>query len=176
MPDANITKSALARSMKRLMSEKAFAKISVTDICDECGMNRKSFYYHFKDKYDLMNWIFYTEFIGLITKGGFEDGWGLMESVCELFYKDQEFYKNALATEGQNSFSEYLSESIEPIVLYLSDDRFGDAEQNKMMVPLFCDVCIAAVTNWLQKGCRVTPKEYISLIKKMIAALSTNLS
>ena len=47
MPDANITKNALASSMKKLMKEKAFSKISVIDICEGCGMNRKSFYYHF---------------------------------------------------------------------------------------------------------------------------------
>ena len=39
--------------MKALMEERPFAKISVGDICERCGMNRKSFYYHFKDKYDL---------------------------------------------------------------------------------------------------------------------------
>ena len=74
MPDANITKSALARALKRLMAEKDFQKISVTDICEKCGMNRKSFYYHFKDKYDLMNWIFYTEFITMVTTKEMETG------------------------------------------------------------------------------------------------------
>ena len=34
-------------------------------------MNRKSFYYHFKDKYDLVNWIFDTE----ITKIFFREEW-----------------------------------------------------------------------------------------------------
>ena len=50
MPDANITKKALAASMKKLMEEKPFDKISVIDICEGCGMNRKSFYYHFKER------------------------------------------------------------------------------------------------------------------------------
>ena len=50
MPDSNITKRALASSLKRLMETKPFAKISVGDICAACEMNRKSFYYHFKDK------------------------------------------------------------------------------------------------------------------------------
>ena len=63
MADSNITKNALANSMKSLMKEKPFDKISVIDICSGCGMNRKSFYYHFKDKYDLVNWIFYMDFI-----------------------------------------------------------------------------------------------------------------
>ena len=50
MADSNITKNALAASLKNLMREKPFEKISVSDICEACGMNRKSFYYHFKDK------------------------------------------------------------------------------------------------------------------------------
>ena len=57
MADSNITKKALAGALKELMDTKPFQKISVSDICERCQMNRKSFYYHFKDKYDLMNWI-----------------------------------------------------------------------------------------------------------------------
>ena len=55
MPDSNITKKALAMAMKELMEQIPFSKISVSDICEKCGMNRKSFYYQFKDKYDLGN-------------------------------------------------------------------------------------------------------------------------
>ena len=32
-------------------------------------MNRKSFYYHFRDKYDLVNWIFYVDFIERMEAG-----------------------------------------------------------------------------------------------------------
>lgn len=65
MADSNITKQALAGALKELIEEQSFEKISVSDICEGCGMNRKSFYYHFKDKYDLVNWIFDTEFVEL---------------------------------------------------------------------------------------------------------------
>ena len=58
MADSNITKKALAEALKELMEEKSFEKINIGDICEKCEMNRKSFYYHFKDKYDLVNWIF----------------------------------------------------------------------------------------------------------------------
>lgn len=53
--DSNLTKRALAAAMKELMEQMPFSKISVSDIAEQCGMNRKSFYYHFKDKYDLVN-------------------------------------------------------------------------------------------------------------------------
>ena len=66
MADSNITKRALAQAMKGLMAKQPFSKISVGDICEACGMNRKSFYYHFRDKYDLVNWIFYSEFLASV--------------------------------------------------------------------------------------------------------------
>ena len=71
MPYSNATKRAFADALRKLLEQKPFAKISVSHICEECGMNRKSFYYHFKDKYDLVNWIFDTE----ITKIFSEEEW-----------------------------------------------------------------------------------------------------
>ena len=68
MADSNITKKALATALKDLMSEMSFEKITISDICEKCDMNRKSFYYHFKDKYDLVNWIFDTEFMAVVLK------------------------------------------------------------------------------------------------------------
>ena len=63
MAESNITKRALAVALKELVESRPFSKISIGDICEQCAISRKSFYYHFKDKYDLVNWIYYTEFI-----------------------------------------------------------------------------------------------------------------
>ena len=46
---ADHTKRALCTALKELMEEEPFQKISVADICARCDMNRKSFYYHFRD-------------------------------------------------------------------------------------------------------------------------------
>lgn len=174
MPDANITKNALASSMKKLMKEKAFSKISVIDICEGCGMNRKSFYYHFKDKYDLVNWIFYMDFIGLVNTKQYQNGWDLLVSVGELFYRDQEFYRAALKIEGQNSFSEYFHESMTPIVsFFLRDicDVDEDADQ-EIFITFFCDAYLAAVVHWLEDGCQMRPEEFIGNLKKMILGIA----
>ncbi len=172
MPDTSITKNALARSMKKLMARKSFAKISVGDICEGCGMNRKSFYYHFKDKYDLMNWMFYTDFIEMVSLQSYEDGWQLMESVAELFYKDQEFYKNALKTEGQNSFREYFLESMTPIVFYFFEDVSEDELDRDIIVNMFCDAFLSAIIRWLEMGCRITPKELMLHIRRMVKVIA----
>lgn len=45
------TKKALAASLKKLLKRKSLDKITVIDITEDCGVNRQTFYYHFKDTY-----------------------------------------------------------------------------------------------------------------------------
>ncbi len=175
MADINATKGSLARSMKQLMSEKSFAKISITDICDGCGMNRKSFYYHFKDKYDLMNWIFYMDFIALAGSRTYENGWELLEAVCDLFYQDQSFYRSAFRTEGQNSFREYLLESMLPIVDFMFQDIWSNMETYDVIGKLFCEVYIMAVATWVEDGCRYDAAAFVNSLKEVIRRLAADL-
>ena len=53
---SNITKRALEASLKNLLLQKPLNKITVGDIANDCGINRMTFYYHFKDIYDLIEW------------------------------------------------------------------------------------------------------------------------
>ena len=51
------TKRALEASLKKLLLQKPLNKITINDITEDCGVNRMTFYYHFKDIYDLVDWI-----------------------------------------------------------------------------------------------------------------------
>ena len=55
---SEITKKALATSLKKLLSKKELSKITIANITNDCGVNRQTFYYHFKDVYDLLEDIF----------------------------------------------------------------------------------------------------------------------
>ena len=46
---SQITKRALAESLKKLLLEKPLDRITVSDITEDCGVSRMTFYYHFKD-------------------------------------------------------------------------------------------------------------------------------
>ena len=54
---SNITKKALEASLKKLMMKKPLDKITIRDITDDCGISRMTFYYHFQDIYDLIEWV-----------------------------------------------------------------------------------------------------------------------
>ena len=160
MAESNITKNALADALKSLMREKSFEKISVLDICEKCNMNRKSFYYHFRDKYDLLNWIFYIGFLEHIKYDGMEELlnekikegsygiWELITSLAEYFYTEKEFYRKALMIEGQNSFKDYFHDGLYPIVRSYMDDVVDDDETGVFTI-LICDTCISALVRWL---------------------------
>lgn len=53
---SQITKRAIEQSLKNLLLKKPLTKITINDIAEDCGINRMTFYYHFKDIYDLVEW------------------------------------------------------------------------------------------------------------------------
>ncbi len=59
-------KRALAESLKKIMMEKPFSKITVNDIVKDCGVNRKTFYYHFEDIYALLKWMLEREAVEVV--------------------------------------------------------------------------------------------------------------
>lgn len=61
MATSLITKKRIAKSFKKLLTEQAFEKISVRQIMEDAGIRRQTFYNHFLDKYELLEWIFQTE-------------------------------------------------------------------------------------------------------------------
>ena len=62
------TKKTLAASLKRFMSKKPLSKITVSEIIADCGVNRKTFYYHFEDIYALLKWMLEEEAIEVVKQ------------------------------------------------------------------------------------------------------------
>lgn len=98
------TRRQLISAIKQLMSTQSFRSIRVNDICDLCHINRKSFYYHYKDKFDLVNNVFYTEFILPASQKHYVSDWDLLSDMSRYMYGCKAFYRNALLIRGQNSF------------------------------------------------------------------------
>lgn len=172
MADSNITKRALADAIKALMQEMPFEKIGVAQICERCDMNRKSFYYHFRDKYDLINWIFDTEFIEVITEEQltlpYEERMTFIAHACDYFYQNRDFYRRALRIKGQNSFSDHFREVVRPLLrvrfLYL----LGEDGTDDFVLDFFTDAIICALERWLlDKNC-MPAQEFVDRLIKMV--------
>lgn len=172
MADSNITKKALANALKDLVEEKEFSQIRVADICEKCGMNRKSFYYHFKDKHDLVNWIFDTKFIEVIEK---KEDWeirDLTEALCNFLYENRTFYRKALAVKGQNSFSDHFHELLYNSLRTNLQQRTGLEQVNDFQAIFFSDAIVMTFKRWiLNKNC-MKPEEFLEQLQLCIQCLT----
>ncbi len=161
MADSNITKKALASALKDLMDERSFAKISIGDICDKCEMNRKSFYYHFKDKYELLNWIFDTECFAITKHDDYERRVNAMLDFARYLYENRKFYRNALQVRGQNSFLDHFHELLGAVIKFRLERLFEDKEIPKRYVEFATDGFACAVVRWISEKDPISPEKFI---------------
>lgn len=109
MPRSNQTKQLLAQSLQELMVTTPLEKISVNDIVDHAGVGRNTFYYHFEDKYDLVNWYFQSGITQFLVERSAYSSWGTLLTALETYFLENKvFYCNALAYNGQNSLQQYM--------------------------------------------------------------------
>lgn len=172
MADSYITKRALAASLRGLMQEQPFDKINVAQICEGCNMSRKSFYYHFKDKYDLVNWIFDTDFIALTKDDDLEvpypARWDLVEKACRYFYDNHDFYRKALQIKGQNSFTDHFREYIRPLLLNRLSPLFGSEQVDEFTLSFLTDAVLCALERWLLTKDCMPPDVFVGKIKRLV--------
>lgn len=71
---ANHTKQLLGETLKILMTKKPLRKITIKELVDACGVNRQTFYYHFHDIYELLDWIYNSEAVDAIANISY-DSW-----------------------------------------------------------------------------------------------------
>ena len=103
------TQLKLAKSLKELMANQPFEKLSVSDITNNCSLHRQTFYYHFEDKYELLDWIVYKELMEPLIDGFSFDN--MYEHFMRLFttmVDEKKFYLNAFKIDV-NDLSRYIN-------------------------------------------------------------------
>lgn len=85
---ANTTKRMLSMSLKKLLSKTTLDNITIQDITDDAEVSRKTFYYHFQDIYDLLDWTLQEDARHLVANKINLDNWE--ESIAALFVYMQE--------------------------------------------------------------------------------------
>ncbi|HIQ75452.1 MAG TPA: TetR/AcrR family transcriptional regulator C-terminal domain-containing protein [Candidatus Cottocaccamicrobium excrementipullorum] len=172
MADSNLTKRALASALKELMKEEPFDKIQVAQICERCSMNRKSFYYHFKDKYDLLNWIFDTEIISFYRNFSgtetLDQHLEMFREICDYFYVNKDFYYSAFKIHGQNSFSEHFREYMKPFLKLRLAYLIGEDAEDDFVLDFFSDAIACTLKRWLLKKDCMSSNELVSRLTKIV--------
>ena len=173
MADSGITKRALAEALKQLMEEMPFGKISVADICEKCDMNRKSFYYHFKDKYDLLNWILDTELLNTALMSSPQgDSWTRIRQLLVYLYENRSLVCKAFTIEGQNSPAEHFRVLMEPMLIARMQEIFGSDQHQEFRVNFYYDALRCTIERWITSPNCVPPDVFLEQLRDTVKSVA----
>lgn len=168
------TKRALAASLKKLLEEKPLEKITIKDITEDCEVNRQTFYYHYKDVYDLIEWIFVTE--GMKALGDYKtyDSW--QEGFLRIFYYVLENKRLVLSTFhsiGREQLERFLYAEVYKLLIDVVNEQAVDknvTEVNKSFIADFYKYAFVGVMfQWIRTGMKDDPKIIVNKISQLIS-------
>jgi AcrR family transcriptional regulator len=167
---AERTKIWIADRMKELMKTKSLDKIRVSEICESAEIERSTFYYHFKDKYDLVAWIFF-EFADRTDVLDLQDAAASMKQMKN----DILFYKRAYEDNSQNALWQYILEYFVQKYTKLALEKSGAetlSTQLKFSIRLYCYGAVAMTKEWVLED-NVTSAE--TVVKMMFDSMPESL-
>ncbi|HAM14398.1 MAG TPA: TetR family transcriptional regulator [Eggerthellaceae bacterium] len=101
------TKGMFADELETMMERMTLSKVRVRDLCARCGVERRVFYYHFKDKYDLVAWMFERDYSSA-ANGQTPYSRELYAQAHKRLWARRAFYRRAFEEDAQNSIWRYL--------------------------------------------------------------------
>lgn len=155
MPDSTTalrTKRALADALKARMQTTPFTKITVSDVVSDCGINRKTFYYHFSDIYDLLKWLFEEEAFDVVRQFDLLiDYEECLAFVLRYIDDNRAVLRSACDAVSRDVLKRFFYNDFAGIITTLISE--GEREQGRTLPPalktLYCDFLTEALASML---------------------------
>lgn len=170
---SDITKRAMSAALKNLLKEKKLNKITVQDIADECGINRQTFYYHFQDIYDLVEWTCIEDTEKVLRENRTYDTWqeGFL-SVFDLAKKDKTFIDNIYRSVSLEMLEQYLYRLVYPLLKNVVDEKANGhtvREENKKYIADFYKYAFVGVfLEWIRNDMAESPGQIVDRVSRIV--------
>ena len=155
----------LAKSFKYLVLKRPIEKITIKEITNLAGVIRPTFYNHFQDKYELLEWIIKTELVepvrSMIGHSRAEEALKIV--FCEIL-KSADFYSRARKLEGQNSFESIVLHCVEEELLAVLGDRKTELPKEDL-VRYYAHTITYLVLQFIDSGLKKMPEEMVDLYR-----------
>lgn len=143
------TKRVLADAVHKLLAHKNMAQIRVGDICREAGVSRAAFYYNFRDKNDLITWIFLDMAVCFEVSSMRSAGVAMMQKM----QRHRTFFRGAMEDQSQNSLyyffrQYYMDRHTELLRLATGSGTLPTALLASIRI--YCHGCADVTQEWLQ--------------------------
>ena len=152
---SSITKQALEHALKSLLLKKPFHKITINDITEECGVSRMTFYYHFKDIYDLVEWSCIEDAARALEGKKSYDTW-------------QEGFLNIFHAVLENKPYKLVYDLIYNVVEEKAQGLHVPEEDKAFIADFYKYAFVGIMLDWIKNGMTEPPERIIERISILI--------
>lgn len=164
---SQVTKRALEQSLKNLLLKKPLTKITINDIAEDCGINRMTFYYHFKDIYDLVEWSCLEDARKALEEKKSYDTWeqGFLQ-LFEAVQENKPFIMNVYRCVHQEQVEKYLKPLVDQLVLTIINEEASSHavrdDDKEFIAQIYSYIFIGLMLDWIKADMQEDPKHIVS--------------
>ncbi|MBE5773785.1 MAG: TetR family transcriptional regulator [Clostridiales bacterium] len=169
----NTTKQNIADSLKRLLLKKPISRITIKDITEDCHISRMTFYYHFNDIYDLVEWICEEDARRALGENRTIDTWeqGFVD-ILKVVRENRSFVVNVYHAIDRTNIERYLAKMMERLLLAVIDEQskgINISEEDKRYIAnFFMYGFIGVMLEWIHFGMKEEPEKVAEITGKII--------
>jgi len=168
-------KPEIINSFKDLLNKKSMDKVTVKEICTQCGVNRQTFYYYFKDIMDILNFIIFEELAVEIAQNRTFETWedGFLSTMHYLKKNSKmilHIYKSSYWNEAKVYFVEFSNKLLNHVVDECEnnlDVKLQDKDQ-LFIVNFYRHVFNGLMMDWVSEGMKEEPEVILRKLLLMI--------
>lgn len=169
---ADFTKNAIKTAFLKLLSNKPISRITVKDIVEECGINRNSFYYHFRDIPALTEALVDEQLERLVSSYSPEDPiLVFMNAVVDYAEANRSLALHVYRYMDRDQFESGLLKYCAIVANAFADRAFFDTavevEQRRLVSKMLACECFGLLVEWVSGGMNEQLKPRIAEICEM---------
>lgn len=167
------TKRAIGYAFKDLLKEKSFNKITITDIANNCAINRQTFYYHFQDIKDLVEWLCIDEVDNILNKNDEREKWeDKFLMIFKVVLKEKEVVENIYHSVSVEVLRTNLYRLVYPIIYSeIVEESKGKnlrEEDKKFITDFYKYAFVSIVLDWIDNGMIENPEIIVLKVSNLI--------
>lgn len=163
---SQMTKRALEASLKNLLLKKPLDKITINDIAEDCGINRMTFYYHFRDIFDLVEWSCVEDAGKALEGKKTYDTWqeGFLQ-IFEAVRANKPFIMNVYHSVSREQVENYLFRLTYDLLINVVNEEAKNMTVNEADKAFIADfykyAFVGLMLSWINNDMRDDPETVI---------------
>lgn len=174
MPEyENRTRQSLDAALRALLREKPLDQIRVRELTERCGLRRQSFYYHFRDVYDLFAWSEGRERAVLLARA--EECLTWQQALLALLDRiagERVFYRAVLDRDGQEGLGELvpLERVLEAVQTYYRKRSGAPADAGAEALERRCAraMLLSMLDGWVREEPALPPEAIAASLERAV--------